>query len=126
MRKATQDESCDVRVALMSYFDEVEERAPQRPRPRRAGAPAPPTARPFCAQTCDALAYAKGKHKLGGYQFATLNLPVEERFDHGNIVLAGLAKNLTIKKGEGTQGGSERGRKTRSSNAAMLQGVYRM
>ena len=68
------------------------------PHSGRAGAPAPPTARPFCAQTCDALAYAKGKHKLGGYQFATLNLPVEERFDHDNIVLAGLAKNLTITK----------------------------
>lgn len=98
MREATHDESCDVRVALIAYFDEVE----ARPQTAAARAPArlrhPPRARPLCAQTCDALAYAKGRHKLGGYQFATFNLPVEERFDHDNILLAGLAKNLTIKK----------------------------
>ena len=69
MRPAGPDEADDIRVGVLKYADEVE--------------------------TVD-TGYAKSKHKLMGVQVALANLPVEQRFDHDNILLCAVVRHPAV------------------------------
>ena len=53
---------------------------------------------PGSTQTADPLSYARGVHKLGGFQIALVNLNREDRFKLENILLYGAALHSTIRK----------------------------
>lgn len=69
MRPAGPGEEDDIRVGALLYADEVE--------------------------TVD-TGYAKSKHKLLGVQVALANLPVEQRFDHDNLLLCAVARHPAV------------------------------
>jgi hypothetical protein len=56
MTKATSEEVNDVRVGLLLYYDDLE--------------------------VCSPLGFAKGKHKVGCFYYAIINLPARERHRH--------------------------------------------
>ena len=71
MRPATEDEADDLRIAINLNADDIE--------------------------VCNPLGTARGEHKECGIQAANLNLPAEERFKEGAIMLIGLAKAKVYK-----------------------------